>query len=118
MKYIFIVNPESAKGNAMKIIGNIEKVCKQEHIEYEVCYTLAQGDATRLAQSYKDDENIIYAVGGDGTLSEVLNGVIGTKNKIGIIPAGSSKRACQSRDRIRCWGGKWKILFKYCMCWN
>ena len=89
MKYIFIVNPESAKGNAIKIIGNIEKVCKQEHIEYEVCYTLAQGDATRLAQSYKDDENIIYAVGGDGTLSEVLNGVIGTKNKIGIIPAGS-----------------------------
>lgn len=89
MKYIFIVNPESAKGNAMKIIGNIEKVCKQEHIEYEVCYTLAQGDATRLAQSYKDDENIIYAVGGDGTLSEVLNGVIGKKNKIGIIPAGS-----------------------------
>lgn len=89
MKYIFIVNPESAKGNAMKIIGNIEKVCKQEHIEYEVCYTLAQGDATRLAQSYKEDENIIYAVGGDGTLSEVLNGVVGTKNKIGIIPAGS-----------------------------
>ena len=89
MKYIFIVNPESAKGNAMNIIGNIEKVCKQEHIEYEVCYTLAQGDATRLAQSYKDDENIIYAVGGDGTLSDVLNGVIGTKNKIGIIPAGS-----------------------------
>lgn len=89
MKYIFIVNPESAKGNAMKIIGNIEKVCKQEHIEYEVCYTLVQGDATRLAQSYKDDENIIYAVGGDGTLSEVLNGVVGTKNKIGIIPAGS-----------------------------
>ena len=89
MKYIFIVNPESAKGNAMKIIGNIQKVCKQEHIEYEVCYTLAQGDATRLAQSYKDEENIIYAVGGDGTLSEVLNGVVGTKNKIGIIPAGS-----------------------------
>lgn len=89
MKYIFIVNPESAKGNAMKIIGNIEKVCKQEHIEYEVCYTLAQGDATRLAQSYKDEENIIYAVGGDGTLSEVLNGVVGTNNKIGIIPAGS-----------------------------
>ena len=89
MKYIFIVNPESAKGNAMKIIGNIEKVCKQEHIEYEVCYTLAQGDATRLAQSYKDEENIIYAVGGDGTLSEVLNGVVETKNKIGIIPAGS-----------------------------
>ena len=84
MKYIFIVNPESAKGNAMKIIGNIEKVCKQEHIEYEVCYTLAQGDATRLTQSYKEEENIIYAVGGDGTLSEVLNGVIGTKNKLGI----------------------------------
>ena len=89
MKYIFIVNPESAKGNAMKIIGNIEKICKEKQLEYEVCYTLAQGDATRLAQSYKDEENIIYAVGGDGTISEVLNGVVGTKNKIGIIPAGS-----------------------------
>ncbi len=89
MKYIFIVNPESAKGNAMKIIGNIEKICKEKQLEYEVCYTLAQGDATRLAQSYKYEENIIYAVGGDGTISEVLNGVVGTKNKIGIIPAGS-----------------------------
>ena len=89
MKYIFIVNPESAKGNAMKIIGNIEKICKEKQLEYEVCYTLVQGDATRLAQSYKDEENIIYAVGGDGTISEVLNGVVGTKNKIGIIPAGS-----------------------------
>ncbi len=89
MKYVFIVNPESAKGNAMKIIGNIEKVCKKEKLEYEICYTLAPGDATRLAQSYKDQENIIYAVGGDGTLSEVLNGIVGTKNKLGIIPAGS-----------------------------
>ena len=30
MKYIFIVNTESAKGNAMKIIGNIEKICKRD----------------------------------------------------------------------------------------
>ena len=43
---------------AMKIIGNIEKVCKKEKLEYEICYTLAPGDATRLAQSYKDQENM------------------------------------------------------------
>lgn len=32
MKYIFIVNPESAKGNAMKIIGNIEKYVSNEKL--------------------------------------------------------------------------------------
>lgn len=89
MRYIFIVNPKSAKGDAMKLISNIEKVCKKENLPYEICYTLAPGDATRLALNYKEEENIIYSVGGDGTLLEVLNGIIGTKNKLGVIPAGS-----------------------------
>ena len=89
MRYIFIVNPESAKGNAMRLITNIEKVCKKENIPFEICYTLGPGDATKLALSYKNEENVIYSVGGDGTLSEVLNGIIGTKNKLGVIPAGS-----------------------------
>lgn len=89
MRYIFIVNPESAKGNSMKVIANIEKVCKKENLPYEICYTLAPGDATKLTLNYKEEENVIYSVGGDGTLSEVLNGMIGTKNKLGVIPAGS-----------------------------
>lgn len=101
MRYIFIVNPESAKGNSMKIIANIEKVCKQENLPYEICYTLAPGDATRLALNYKDEENIIYSVGGDGTLSEVLNGVIGTKNKLGVIPAGSGNDFYRSLKELQ-----------------
>lgn len=89
MKYIFIVNPTSGKGKALKISNNIEKICKQENIDYEIKYTKAQGDATNIAKEYFDEENILYSVGGDGNVSEILNGIIGSKNMLGIIPAGS-----------------------------
>lgn len=100
MRYIFIVNPKSAKGEAMKIATNIGKVCKRENLPYEIYYTAGPGDATKIALNYKNEENIIYSVGGDGTLSEVLNGIIGTKNKLGIIPAGSGNDFYRSLKEI------------------
>lgn len=100
MRYIFIVNPKSAKGNTMNLISKIEKVCKKENLSYEICYTSAPGDATKIALNYKEEENVIYSVGGDGTLLEVLNGVIGTKNKLGVIPAGSGNDFYRSIKEI------------------
>ena len=57
--------------------------------EYEIRYITKQQDAAQIASEYKDEANIMYVVGGDGTLTRALSGVIGTNNKIGIIPSGS-----------------------------
>lgn len=89
MKHVFIVNPVSGRGKALKVSLGIKKICEEEKIDYEIHYTNEPKDATRIAKKVKGSKNIIYSVGGDGTLNEVLNGVIGTKNMLAVIPAGS-----------------------------
>ena len=89
MKYIFIINAIAGKGQYKKILPNIEKVCKEEKIDCEIRYITENLSGADIAREYKDEENIIYVVGGDGTLTRTLSGIIGTKNKLAIIPSGS-----------------------------
>ena len=89
MKHVFIVNPVSGRGKALKVSLGIKKICEEEKLDYEIHYTNGPKDATKIAKKVKGSKNIIYSVGGDGTLNEVLNGVIGTKNMLAVIPAGS-----------------------------
>jgi len=89
MKYIFIVNEGAGRGRCQKILPNIEKACRDRNIEFEIRYITKEKSGADIAQEYKDQENVIYVVGGDGTLTITLRGIVGTKNKLGIIPAGS-----------------------------
>lgn len=89
MKHIFIVNPISGKGKTLKAVDRIKKVCEEENLDYEIYFTEYPKDATKIARKYRFTKNIIYSVGGDGTLNEVLNGIVGTKNLLGVIPVES-----------------------------
>lgn len=89
MKYIFIVNESAGKGKSKKILPNIEKACQKRNIQFEIRYISKEKSGYDIASEYKNEENVIYVVGGDGTLGITLPGLIGTKNKLGIIPAGS-----------------------------
>lgn len=88
MKYVFIINPASGKTDYDKIKQNIIKTLENE--EYEIYETKAPKEATEIASRFKNEENtIVYSVGGDGTLNEVVNGIAEGKCKLGIIPTGS-----------------------------
>ena len=89
MKYIFIVNESAGRGKCKKILPNIENACKIRNIEYEIRYISKEKSGYDIALEYKEQENVIYIVGGDGTLTITLPALIGTKNKLAIIPAGS-----------------------------
>lgn len=89
MKHIFIINPISGNQNGYEIGKHIQKYCAVNDFSYDIHYTEAPMDATNYAKLYKKESNIIYAVGGDGTINEVVNGIVGTKNKLSIIPSGS-----------------------------
>ena len=89
MKYIFIMNKDAGKGKGEKILPNIERECKRKSIEYEIRYITKEKTGADIAKEYKNEENIIYVVGGDGTITMTIAGIAGTKNKLGIIPAGS-----------------------------
>ena len=54
---------------------------------WEVLTTGKPGDATAWARESGSD--IVVAVGGDGTVSEVARGLLGTEKALGIIPCGS-----------------------------
>ena len=89
MKYIFIINEKAGKGKAKKLQPNIEKTCKDRNLKYEIRYITKEKSGYDIAMEYKDKEYVIYVVGGDGTIANILPGIVETKNKLGIIPAGS-----------------------------
>jgi len=95
VKHLFIVNPVAGNGIALKMTNTIHKLfnelkLKYQDISYEIVYTKEQGHATEIARRYSSMDNYrIYAVGGDGTLNEVLNGMIGSGSSLGCIPGGS-----------------------------
>lgn len=100
MKHIFIVNPISGKGKTLKAVDRIKKVCEEENLDYEIYFTEYPKDDTKIARKYRFTKNIIYSVGGDGTLNEVLNGIVGTKNLLGVIPAGSGNDFYKTLSKI------------------
>ena len=87
MKYYFIINPKSGKIDKSRIEKNIREACIVREIPYEIIYTSRKGEAKKMASQIPDEECVIFSVGGDGSLNEVLNGIVGSKNKIlGNIP--------------------------------
>ena len=89
MKYIFIINKEAGKGKKEKIVANIENACKKRNIEYQIRYITKEKTGADIAKEYEKEENVIYVIGGDGTITMTIEGIVGTNNKLGIIPAGS-----------------------------
>lgn len=89
MKYVFIVNPVAGNRDSSDLIKRINEYCLTNGIEYEIEITKDKKDATLIAKKYKHDNVVLFACGGDGTLSEVLNGMINSKNRLSLIPCGS-----------------------------
>ena len=88
MKHVtFIVNPVSGGKDKRKVLAAIDRYLDRSTFTYEVLETRKAGDATAWARSCEADIGV--AVGGDGTVSEVATGLLGTVKALGIIPCGS-----------------------------
>lgn len=93
MRYVFIVNPAAGKKDPYQsVFPVIQDYFRQKGMEC-VCHITSQPkQATELTrqQGAKGDAVRVYAVGGDGTLSEVAAGAAGMENvEVGVIPCGS-----------------------------
>ena len=77
-KLYFIVNTNAKTGNANQVWRQVYDFLRQKHIPYEAYETKYVGHAMVLARELsKKREKAVYliAVGGDGTVNEVLNGI-------------------------------------------
>jgi diacylglycerol kinase (ATP) len=93
-----ILNPYAGRWMALKRKEEAEQALKAAGVNYELVVTSKPGDATQIAaQAVEDGFSPIIAAGGDGTISEVVNGMVqaGSFNQgqlpaIGILPLGSA----------------------------
>jgi diacylglycerol kinase (ATP) len=86
-EFTFVMNPMAAKGAAKKIDTIVERLLPGFGSTYEIVRTERPGHATEIAREAQS--RVVVAVGGDGTINEVVNGLVATGKVLGIIPAGS-----------------------------
>ena len=101
---LFIVNPIAGSGHAHGIVPRLEAWLREQGIEARLIETREPGHAERLAAAATDlGHDRVIAVGGDGTIQEVLNGLLasgvgadGGPPAMGLIPAGRGNDLARS----------------------
>ena len=91
-KTLFIVNPHAGKGYIKNHLLEITDILVKAGHEVTVYTTQSQGDAIRVTRERDKSYDLVICSGGDGTLDEVVTGMIqsGFRTDIGYIPAGST----------------------------
>jgi diacylglycerol kinase (ATP) len=92
-QFYFIINPKARNGDSLRVWGKVETKLMDDKIPYLAYFTEYHGHAIQLAAQIAEGNNeqkVIIAVGGDGTISEVMNGIAKYNNiTLGFVPGGS-----------------------------
>jgi YegS/Rv2252/BmrU family lipid kinase len=96
MRYLLILNPSAGGGKARKFIGKIKEFFKKNNAELDVYQTSKAKEAIKVARRKRSKYDIIIVGGGDGTVNEVINGIVRHRIPLkkyrvmmGIIPFGT-----------------------------
>ena len=91
-KLLFIFNPHSGKGQIKNCLVDIVDTMVKANFDVTIYTTQARADATRKVMEEAQHFDRIVCSGGDGTLDEVVTGLIrsGADTPVGYIPAGST----------------------------
>jgi diacylglycerol kinase (ATP) len=91
---ILIANPKAGRGSLAGRREAIQRFCRlleARGIEIELRNTTGPNDATRLAaEAAREGFREVIVSGGDGTINEALQGLIGTDARLGIWPRGTA----------------------------
>jgi diacylglycerol kinase (ATP) len=95
--WVAIRNPVSGRSRLAKRWPSIESQIRNVIGDGVVWDTAGSGDATRLAtRAVGAGAELVIAVGGDGTITQVANGLIGSRAKLAMIPAGTGNDLCRT----------------------
>ena len=100
MKTVFVVNPKAGQGkNIQALISDIEGTAQRIGADVEIYTTKSVGDAGTFVHNYCKEHGAarFIACGGDGTLGEVVNGIMDCPDaEVGIIPKGTGNDFCRN----------------------
>ncbi|MBQ2072250.1 MAG: YegS/Rv2252/BmrU family lipid kinase [Oscillospiraceae bacterium] len=91
-KLMLIVNPSAGRGGYRYYFGEAMKTLADGGFRTELFFTGGPEDATEFARAYAAEFDAVACIGGDGTLSEVIGGLMKIPNPppIGYIPMGTT----------------------------
>lgn len=89
---VVIMNARAGRGAAHRLAERAAGLVSRRGMQTRVLATSARGEATELTHRYAADASLVIAVGGDGTASEVANGLMAVDPRptLAVIPAGSA----------------------------
>ncbi|MFH1438939.1 MAG: diacylglycerol kinase family protein [Candidatus Woesearchaeota archaeon] len=97
MKYTLIINPTSGNKDFNLVLRHIKKRFDGKNLTIYI--TTKQGDAIRFAK-HAGSSDVVIAAGGDGSVNEVINGIMDIPNKkrprLAILPIGTSNMVARS----------------------
>jgi diacylglycerol kinase (ATP) len=93
---VLIANPNAGRGRADRALPRIESVLTSNNLSYRIVRTTHPGHAAEAArQALRQGQRYLVAVGGDGTVHEVVNGMVASGGPVaadavlGVVAAGS-----------------------------
>lgn len=93
-KVLFIFNPVSGKSQIRTDLVDILQILSKDAYMVNCYPTKCRGDARNMVRSRREDYKYVFCAGGDGTLDEVVTGMMENTEKaaipIGYIPAGTT----------------------------
>ncbi|NJK82180.1 MAG: diacylglycerol kinase family lipid kinase [Chloroflexaceae bacterium] len=103
---LIILNPKAGRGRAGRQQPLIERTLRALQLPFDLERTNGPGDATRLAQqAVEAGYQQVVLIGGDGTLNEVVTGMLTAANRpttsLGLIPIGSGNDFSRSFEGIK-----------------
>jgi len=93
MKHLFIINPAAGSRNQTEAYRKkIAQVCGLRNLEYAIEVSGAPGQCRKIANraAQSGEEYRIYSCGGDGTLNEIVSGIVGYDNVAVTMFSGGS----------------------------
>lgn len=90
MKAHLIYNPTAGPRDIRRSLGRVMATMERRGCSVDLKTTTCSGDGVRLARESADagcDAAIV--AGGDGTVNEVVNGLVGTETALGVLPVGT-----------------------------
>jgi len=91
-KLMLIVNPAAGRGAYKQNFADALQMLSNGGCSPTLFYTTGRGDATVFAAAYARDFDVVACIGGDGTLSETLAGLMGIPDPppVGYFPMGTA----------------------------
>ena len=91
-KMLFIMNPFAGQKRANRVLPEILLQFAEAGYEINTVMTTGARSATRAAEKYGKEVDLVVCCGGDGTLNETVSGLlaVGAETPLGYIPTGTT----------------------------